>query len=382
VSGSGTVLQLSSLVPPARFGGAERVVGWLTEELRQAGLRVHNVGLAPRGQARATDGTHALRNLYWPFDGRQRNVVLRSAWHAVDTWLQLARGVVDRLVDEVEPSVLVTHNLRGWGYAPWEVARARGLPLVHVVHDHGLLCYSTSLWRGGICAELCAACRFRRDATQRHWPGGQAVGVSTAVLAAHQQHGVDFGQRTAVAHPTEAAASMVAPAPPRGRSTSVPATLGYLGRLSEGKGIHLLLHAMRTTSQRLLVAGDGEPSTVAALRSESGNNVEWLGWADATAFFSAIDVLVVPSLLPEPFGLVVVEAATAGVPVLIADRAGLVEAARAAYALYSVFPPGDESALRAALRRPTSEYETRPPADKGTDLVELIRQAAGSGADL
>ena len=45
------VLQLSSMVPPARYGGAERVVGSFGQQLEQAGFRVHNRGLKPRDPA-------------------------------------------------------------------------------------------------------------------------------------------------------------------------------------------------------------------------------------------------------------------------------------------------------------------------------------------
>lgn len=268
----GPVLQLSSMTPEAQFGGAERVIGWVAAELERAGLTVHNAGL---GRPRDFDspGSVPIRNLYWPFDDIRRNVALRTAWHAIDTFGLTARRDVERLVDAVQPSVMVTHNLRGWGFAPWVVARSRKIPLVHVVHDYGLICTSSTLWHAGPCEQLCGTCRIRRDATRRRWPGGDVVGVSRDVLDRHLRRGVTFMADATVAHPTPAA-SRVSRRPRRSTDThKVPSTIGYLGRISEAKGLDLLLGATRTGGQRLLVGGTGEASYLRSLRQTAGSHV-------------------------------------------------------------------------------------------------------------
>src|SRR5262249_29555395 len=134
-----SVLQLSSMVPPARYGGAESVVGSFGQQLEHAGFQVHNRGLKPRGQASEDKSAHAISNVFWPFDGRRRGFAQRALWHAVDTFALLARASVEEIFDEVQPDVVISHNLRGWGYAPWVVAAERAIPLVHVVHDYSLL---------------------------------------------------------------------------------------------------------------------------------------------------------------------------------------------------------------------------------------------------
>jgi glycosyltransferase involved in cell wall biosynthesis len=206
------------------------------------------------------------------------------------------------------------------------------------------------------------------------------VGVSRAVLDEHEHFGLDIVRSAVVVHPTAAAAaaaddrSVSCP-----RTDGVPGTIGFLGRIGETKGLSQLLSAMRGSSQRLLVGGDGEDSYVALLKEQSGSNAKWLGWTDPLTFFRTIDLLVVPSVWKEPFGLVVIEAARAGVPVLIADHPGLVEAARAAGAHYATFTAGDEAALRAALGCPTSDYQVQTLRDEETDLVQLISGLASPG---
>jgi glycosyltransferase involved in cell wall biosynthesis len=373
VTQSRVVLQLSTMVPPARFGGAERVVGSFGEQLESAGFQVHNRGLKPRGQGSpetSATSAHAIRNVFWPFDGQRRGFVPRALWHAVDTFALLARATVEEIVDEVHPDVVISHNLRGWGYAPWVVAAERGIPLVHVVHDYSLMCNSTTLWNGGVCDGICAPCRPRVQATRRRWPGGQIVGVSRAVVAEHEARGLPAFDNVAIVHPTAAATQVHGTRQDRGGG--VPSTVGYLGRLTDAKGVDVLLTAIEGTDKRLIVAGEGESSYVDGLEARASGQVEWRGQIDVTEFFDEIDVLVVPSVWLEPFGLVVVEAASAGVPVLIAHRPGLMEAARAAGACHLTFAPNDVQALRDALHRPLSSYRVDTAPGEPIGIAELV----------
>jgi glycosyltransferase involved in cell wall biosynthesis len=367
---SPVVLQLSSMVPPVRYGGAERVVGSFGQQLEHAGYQVHNRGLKPRDAGLDGEPGHPIRNVFWPFDGRRRGFAHRALWHAVDTFTLASRKIVDEIFDELHPDVVICHNLRGWGYAPWVVAAERGVPLVHVVHDYSLLCNSTTLWNGGVCDGVCRPCLPRADATRRRWPGGQIVSVSRAVAAEHAIRGLDAFNDAVVIHPVEAAAPVASRR--KDRALGVPSTVGYLGRLTDAKGVDVLLAAIEGADKRLIVAGEGESSYVDGLKGHEAGDVEWRGHIDLAAFFDEIDVLVVPSVWLEPFGLVVVEAARAGVPVLVANRPGLVEAARASGARHATFGSNDVEALRDALNRPLSSYRVDvEPAQPG-DIAELI----------
>ena len=282
------VVQFSSMAPSARYGGAERVVSSFAYELELAGFTVHSCGLKARGGQPLEPG-YPINNIYWPFDARHRGAATRTLWHAIDTFALAGKRAVETILDELRPDVVITHNLRGWGYAPWVVAGERGLPLVHVVHDYGLICNSSTLWRGGVCANICTACRPRVGMTQRRWPGGQILGVSRAVLSEHQQRGLQEFQYGVVLHPTAAAGNVQ----PAGRSppTKVPQTVGYLGRVNEPKGVEILLAAVDGGDKKLIIAGEGEHGYVERLRANAPSNVQWLGWADPQLFYDVIDVL-------------------------------------------------------------------------------------------
>lgn len=115
-------------------------------------------------------------------------------------------------------------------------------------------------------------------------------------------------------------------------------TLLFLGRMDPLKGCHVLIDALPIVQVRLgrrlrlVIAGDGPDRTrceerAARVRS-SQIEVEFRGWVDAVGRSRALaetDVVVLPSLWPEPYGLSGLEAAAAGVPVAAFGVGGIPE---------------------------------------------------------
>lgn len=109
-----------------------------------------------------------------------------------------------------------------------------------------------------------------------------------------------------------------------------PPVIGALGRLHEIKGFDVLLRAAaglrdQGVDFRVKLAGDGpELASLKQLAADLGleDRVEFVGWVvDPSAFLNTIDLFVVPSRY-ESFGLVVIEAMAAGVPVITSDIEG------------------------------------------------------------
>jgi glycosyltransferase involved in cell wall biosynthesis len=105
------------------------------------------------------------------------------------------------------------------------------------------------------------------------------------------------------------------------------AVIGHAGRLTEQKGQHLLLEAMRLLLDRghnvtLLVAGVGELMDSLTARAERlglGERVRFLGFVESMdAFYESIDFLAHPALW-EGFGYVIAESMARGRPVVAFD---------------------------------------------------------------
>ena len=134
-------------------------------------------------------------------------------------------------------------------------------------------------------------------------------------------------------------------------------TVLYFGKLLYNKGVHLLLEALHGLDARALVVGFGEyrerleelapPRTLFTGQLEHRHLVHLIPLAD---------VVVVPSIFPEAFGMVAAEAAAAGCPPIVARHSGLAEVAEGLEAAYgeryrdlASFTQGDSVELQEKL---------------------------------
>lgn len=103
----------------------------------------------------------------------------------------------------------------------------------------------------------------------------------------------------------------------------------FAGRVVKPKGLGVLIRAMRTVDAELVVCGDGmQLTTMRKLARRLGveRRVHFRGWLDAERLareLSEASVVAIPSLWPEPFGLVGIEALTAGRPVIASLTGGI-----------------------------------------------------------
>lgn len=128
------------------------------------------------------------------------------------------------------------------------------------------------------------------------------------------------------------------------------------GKLSLGKGTYILLEAARRLSVtnpdvQFLLAGKG------SVRGHIPSNVRLLGsvpQAELMQLYRVADVVVVPSVWPEPLSRVILEAMAAGKPVIGTDVGGTPEIIHNGVTGLIV-PAGDAVALVAAIQRLTDD---------------------------
>jgi glycosyltransferase involved in cell wall biosynthesis len=162
--------------------------------------------------------------------------------------------------------------------------------------------------------------------------------------------------------------SVVVPSPVAGGAPATaanggPLRVGVLGRLAPWKGQHVFLqafaHAFPHGDEQAVVVGAalfGEEAYVRELRDLAGRvgldgRVEFRGFReDVAAELARLDVLVHCSVVPEPFGQVVLEGMAAGIPVVAAAAGGPAEVVDDGVNGL-LYPPGDAAALAALLRR-------------------------------
>jgi glycosyltransferase involved in cell wall biosynthesis len=156
-------------------------------------------------------------------------------------------------------------------------------------------------------------------------------------------------------------------------------TIVYVGKLSEEKGVSLLLEALEGVDARAVIVGFGPARD--ELERQAGHKVLFTGALEhrhLRHLWPLADVSVTPSVFPEAFGMVAAEAAACGSPPLVARHSGLVAVAEGLEAEYperhrelASFVQGDPDDLRSKVLKMLSL-----PRSEWQELSAAARQAA------
>ncbi len=357
------VLMVSKLWPPRAVGGAERYAAGLADHLVEAG---HDVGVVTFGVGGDLVVAQVPTRGVDPERWWASSTFVRRRSHVLDLWNPDTRRVLRDAVGHFRPDVVHSHAVAAMSVA----ALLADAPRVHTVHDHWLLCWRGYPIRDGVvCETTCAGCvpyaRSRHHLLRRRPP--RFIAPSDAVRRAHADKGWDTSAWHVVPHPVEA--------PPVGSAPAVPTAreglrVGFIGQMTREKGIDLVLAAVPEVDPgaEIIVAGSGALDDVVRAHPLVDHRGV-VGGAAKEAFFSDIDVLVVPSRVPEIAGLVIDEATVRGVPVIASRRGGIPEYVPAPCAplLFDPDRPGDLAAALGRFVAQPAVYAVRPPAGRSWD---------------
>ena len=380
------ILLATELYRPS-IGGTERHVEQLEAALTARGHHVVVATTSP--QLHEVDPPHVRRLGGWAEVAIRRHARPEQHFHppAADP------GVVRQLVALCASERIDVVHAHGWiAHSAVRAAWRRDLPVVVSLHDYGLDCARRSrlLPDGSPCAgpepEACRSCAgaayglvrgelvvagLRRSA--RWWSRVDAfVANSEAVAAAAEAAGV----------PCEVASPWLAPVvPPAAGATGATTVVdglprapfvAYAGAQSRHKGIATLTEAWADPAPAPLVAVLSRPESHPPALPPSAVVRRDASPAEVLATMAAASIVVVPSIFPEPFGLVAVEAMSVGTPVIASATGGLPEVL-AHGAAGVLVPPGDAASLRDAV--------TELLADPGR-RVELAGRGRARAAQL
>ena len=332
---------------PQEEGGAEIVARMCAAELsRYHDVIVLSLGLegdeiAPPGESKNSDGIRVLRvnwhNSYLP--GPRKPAIGKLAkllWHLRSALGATSASDVKQLLLREKVDLVYAHNSARMQPAIFEATSALGIPLCLHLHDYALLCPKSSMFRSsGNCDKPCLECRvLTARIKSSSGDGVTVISVSDALRQRFLRNGVlPKADWHVLLNANRSEALFQAPLVGRDRGTSERFTFGYLGALAEEKGIEDLIRAFLKLPRRddatLLVAGRGREDYVQHLKSLVGDApVTFLGFVPPEEVYKVADVIVVPSRWHEPQSLILMEAATYGVPVIGTERGGTPEILR------------------------------------------------------
>ena len=365
------VLHLTSTFRPHSVGGAEVVVSTLATAQAKAGYRSIVAHLSPQPEPRyEEDGVLIVplkhRNLY-DIKSHINKSLLQRRLNKLLTYYN--PGVVRELgdlIEELRPDVLHTHSLVDLSTFAWKIARRQGVAVVHTLHDYDLLCGRSSLYWNGNCQITHRGCWVHKQIKQLPLVHVNAfASISDFVVAEHERRGAfgpaELARTKTIWNPLTSGIHQ----PAGGQQTGRPLRLGLLGRLVPDKGVGLLLDELQMIGRLqdwTLAIGGVSPTGDEWLRQKAaGLPVNFMGWVDSGKFLQGVDVLIVPSLWNEPFGLTVIEGMLAG-KIVLGSKMGAIPEILAGLGGRVLFDTETPGSLAKTLSRVIDNPEAHRPA--------------------
>ncbi len=337
-----TFAMLTTFFGPHSFGGDAAFVDRLSRALARHGHDVYVIycrdafelskaGQTPRPYEPPPGVTiHALKSRFGPLSPLATHQTGQPFFKANE---------IRRLLNEIQPDVVHFHNLSligGPGLLEMPVGNAIKLM---TAHEHWLVCPQHVLWKydNAICeTRECVKCTLHGKRPPQFWRGSDLldrglraldalIAPSRSTIYEHARRGVAVPMRHLPYFLPHDYTGLPEVASPRHERPYIAAA----GRLEEIKGFQDVIAVMnRLPHLDFRIAGTGvfEPELRAQARDLP--NVHFEGRLDGpnvAALFRGARAVVVPSLVYETFGYVVLEAFHERTPVIVRDLGALPE---------------------------------------------------------
>lgn len=289
----------------------------------------------------------------------------------VSIWNINAAKKVSKKIIEFKPDIVHIHN---WHFASgplvFRTIHNLKIPIVHTIHNYRLLCPSGTLLNKG---------KLFKDSLKQSFPWASVknkvyrssyiltfwlafvvwfhkktdtwkmidcyVCLTSSAVTLFQQSNFGISEKRYTVKPNFTTIPLIKESSERG------AHFLFIGRLSEEKGITLLLKVFKDLPYDLRIAGEGPLKEQVVKASEQFENVFYLGNLTRYELESELQkaqALIFPSLWYEPFGLVNIEAFANSTPVLASNIGAPLSLIIEAYNGF-LFEVGNETALKEAI---------------------------------
>lgn len=317
---------ISNLYPPSIIGGAEISVKRAAEGLIKKGHEVIIITTTTneKTSVEEVDGLKIYRikplNLYAMYNHQNQPELLKPIWHVIDLWNPHSYIIVKNILKKEMPDVVHVNNFKGLSLSVFSAAKRLSLPLIFTAHDYSLLCPRANLLNssGEICtapSRLCKAYVKIQKYLMDNKPD-LVTAPSQFVIDKLKEDRLFEGVKT-----MKLPLGIELSGKKAEKGYDVIDIL-YVGGLSRHKGVHLLLNAFKKLEFkdiRLHITGKGKDENEFKKNAGSDQRIIFHGFVpdeELLKWYQKANVVVVPSIWYETFGLVILESFKCGTPVI------------------------------------------------------------------
>ena len=333
------ILIFNSWYYPNMKGGAEQSVKLLAENLSLAG---HNVAVV---SADGTDDIVTQEDINGISVFRIKTYLPLSTQTIFDKIIRKQKELCDtsnknkivQIIKKFQPDIIHTNSLSGFSFTVWQFIAEMNIPIVHTIRDYSL-CSPRGVYENykEVRKPYAFYLRYYADRARkasRYVTYATAPSEYTLQLLEKNGYFTNISNMcvpNAIEYDQNLIESRIAT---RISTHKQNKNIMFAGRLLEIKGIKLLVDAFKLISQAnediyLIICGEGELAGYVEENCKHNSHIIYKGQltkAELEAQYLEADVVVFPSLWDEPFGRIVIEANSYGVPIVTTHRGGIPE---------------------------------------------------------
>ena len=253
-------------------------------------------------------------------------------WYLTEFYNPHSDYVIKGILKREKPDVVHVNYTRGFSFSVMRVVKDLHLPLVYTCHDYRLLCPLGSLLHrtGKICKNPKLPCKIYRYINNRITDNRPDIVIAPSqfVLDMYRtQNSFKDSKKTILPLGIEL-----------GNFNNVKRDIDikkfdilYVGSLIKFKGVQILIEAFKKISHKnvkLHIIGDGNYVSKLKELANGDDRIIFYGKIpneEAQRFYKMADIVVVPSICYEVFGIVILEAHRVGIPVIGSNIGGIPE---------------------------------------------------------
>jgi len=360
---------ISSIYTPYTRGGAETVVKNVVNGFKNTGHEIFVITLSEwHGFKSLFPKIEHIENVkiyrfyalnlfsYLKIYKYKKQPILRLFWHFFDMFNLHSYWVIRYILKKENPDVVMTHILKGIGYATCRAVKSLNIKNIHTVHDVQLVAPSGLIIKGQENSwqhTFFLTKIFRFFNRWLLYNPDVVISSSNFLINFYSSRGFfKKSKKVVLTNPMQIENFKKVK-----HEESDTLNFLFLGQIEKHKGIYLLINVFKKLLEKdqyknikLSFIGTGSELEHARKLTANNNSINLLGYtpnSELNTIFAQTDALIIPSLCYENSPTVIFESLASGIPVLSA-RIGGIEFIRDHYNGFT-FEAGDENDLQKVL---------------------------------
>jgi len=292
-------------------------------------------------------------NIYFWLNSNSKPAYLKILWHMLDIWNIHSYLTIKKILKMENPDIIHIHTPIGISLAAFSAAKCAKKPIVFTVHDYLTLCRRILLLNkdNQFCDEPSIICKLYRRFSKHIIDSSIQAIIFPSKFVSDLFDNVGFfkgSKRVIIPLGINCAKQ-------QNKKKNININVVYIGGVTKQKGVNILINAFKKINNeniKLHIVGKGSDEEEFKEISSNDSRIIFHGFLtneNLSEIYRLSNIMVMPSLCIETFGLSIIESFNYGTPVICSDIGAYTSLVKDGVNGF-LFKPGDEKQLTELLK--------------------------------